>query len=43
MVYKNGFESLDSLTAEEKEWIAPLPMKYDKNVTGIERKKTINK
>ncbi len=29
MVYKKGFSVLDSLTAEEKSWIAPLPMAFD--------------
>lgn len=29
MVYKAGFEALDSLSAEEKDWIAPLPIKFD--------------
>ncbi len=33
-VYKYGFESLDSLTVEEKLWIAPLPIKYDANLPG---------
>ncbi|MFA6400329.1 MAG: ChaN family lipoprotein [Salinivirgaceae bacterium] len=28
-VYKSGFEALDSLTNEEKKWIAPLPIVYD--------------
>jgi uncharacterized iron-regulated protein len=28
-VYKNGFESLDSLSAEEKAWVAPLPFPFD--------------
>lgn len=28
-VYKGGFEALDSLSPEEKEWIAPLPIKYE--------------
>lgn len=28
-VYKKGFEMLDSLSAEEKAWIAPLPMPFD--------------
>lgn len=29
MVYKKGFSALDSLTANEKEWIAPLPILFD--------------
>lgn len=29
IVFKKGFEGLDSLSAEEKTWIAPLPIKYD--------------
>jgi uncharacterized iron-regulated protein len=33
-VYKGGFESLDSLTDEEKSWVAPLPIKYDSNLPG---------
>lgn len=33
-VYKSGFESLDSITAEEKSWMAPLPIKYDANLPG---------
>lgn len=28
-VYRGGFEVLETLSAKEKEWIAPLPMKYD--------------
>lgn len=28
-VYKKGFEVLNSLTSEEKSWIAPLPIKFD--------------
>lgn len=36
MVYKNGFEILDSLPKEEKEWIAPLPIKYDPELPGYE-------
>ena len=36
MVYKNGFEILDSLPKKEKEWIAPLPIKYDPNLPGYE-------
>lgn len=33
-VYKGGFESLESLTAEEKSWIAPLPIAYDASLPG---------
>ncbi len=29
LVYKKGFEALDSLSAKEKEWIAPLPIPFD--------------
>lgn len=29
MVYKQGFEVLDSLPAQEKQWIAPLPILFD--------------
>lgn len=29
MVYKGGFEVLDTLTALEKSWMAPLPMAFD--------------
>lgn len=29
LVYKKGFEALDSLAENEKAWIAPLPIKYD--------------
>lgn len=34
MVSKKGFEALDVLTAEEKNWIAPLPILYDENLPG---------
>ncbi|MDD2794071.1 MAG: ChaN family lipoprotein [Sediminibacterium sp.] len=34
MVSKGGFSRLDSLTAAEKKWMAPLPMAYDKNLPG---------
>ena len=33
LVYKNGFEILDSLSHEEKEWIAPLPIPFDIELT----------
>lgn len=29
MVYKQGFEVLDSLPSQEKQWIAPLPIQFD--------------
>jgi uncharacterized iron-regulated protein len=29
LVFKNGFEALDSLSIEEKEWMAPLPIPFD--------------
>lgn len=33
-VYKKGMESLNTLTAEEKAWIAPLPIAYDATLPG---------
>lgn len=29
LVFKKGFEALDSLSSEEKSWIAPLPIPFD--------------
>ena len=34
LVYKQDFQALDKLSAEEKTWIAPLPIAYDKNLPG---------
>lgn len=34
MVYKKGFEALNGLTAEEKAWMAPLPVAYDATLPG---------
>jgi uncharacterized iron-regulated protein len=34
MVFRGGFESLETLSAEEKLWIAPLPIKYDATLPG---------
>ena len=34
MVHKKGFESLETLSAEEKNWIAPQPIPYDKDLPG---------
>ncbi len=36
LVYKKGFKALDSLTNEQKEWIAPLPIKYDPTLPGYQ-------
>jgi len=32
LVYKKGVEALDTLSLEEKSWLAPLPFPYDKNL-----------
>ena len=32
LVYKKGVEALDTLSMQEKSWIAPLPFPYDKNL-----------
>ena len=34
LVFKNGFEALDKLSDEEKNWIAPLPILYDAKLPG---------
>lgn len=34
MVYRGGFEALDTLPKEEKAWIAPLPILYDAELPG---------
>jgi uncharacterized iron-regulated protein len=34
MVSKKGFEALETLTIEEKSWIAPQPIPYDANLPG---------
>ena len=34
MVSKKGFEALETLTGEEKSWIASQPMPYDANLPG---------
>ncbi|BDW91502.1 hypothetical protein MACH07_03340 [Flagellimonas marinaquae] len=36
MVYKGGFEALDTLPSREKEWIAPLPIPYDPELPGYQ-------
>jgi uncharacterized iron-regulated protein len=39
LVYKKGFEALDSLSNEEKAWIAPLPILYDPTLPGYQKMK----
>ncbi len=34
LVYNGGFEALDTLSEEEKTWIAPLPIAYDPELPG---------
>jgi uncharacterized iron-regulated protein len=34
IVSKGGFEALDTISAKEKTWIAPLPIKYDAALPG---------
>ncbi|GGB84718.1 hypothetical protein GCM10007424_25960 [Flavobacterium suaedae] len=34
MVYRKGFGVLDTLSVQEKEWIAPLPIAYDATLPG---------
>ena len=34
LVAKEGFSGLDSLSPDEKKWIAPLPIAYDANLPG---------
>lgn len=37
LVYKQGVEALDSLSTEEKGWIAPLPFPYDSSLPGYQK------
>ena len=36
-VYKQGFTVLDSLSKEEKEWVAPLPIKFDSELPTYQK------
>jgi len=36
-VYHGGFQALDTLPDAEKKWIAPLPIKYDKNLPQYQK------
>lgn len=37
LVHKGGFESLDTLSKNEKEWIAPLPIDYNPELPGYKK------
>ena len=37
MVAKGGFEALDTITAREKSWMAPLPIAYDPELPGYKK------
>ncbi len=39
VVFKGGFEALDTLSIEEKSWVAPLPIKYDATLPGYVKMK----
>ncbi|MCZ2479643.1 ChaN family lipoprotein [Aquirufa nivalisilvae] len=37
LVSKGGFEALNQISAEEKSWMAPLPIAYDANLPGYQK------
>ncbi|MDG1475866.1 MAG: ChaN family lipoprotein [Vicingaceae bacterium] len=37
IVYKKGFKGLNNMHNHAKRWIAPLPIKYDKNLPGYQK------
>jgi len=37
LVYRNGFEVLDTLSENEKKWIANLPIKYDETLSQYQK------
>lgn len=39
MVFRGGFEVLETLSFEEKSWMAPLPIKYDASLPGYVKMK----
>jgi len=39
LVFRGGFEVLDTLSVEEKTWIAPLPIAYDATLPGYVKMK----
>ena len=40
-VFRGGFEVLEKLSSEEKEWMAPLPIKYDATLPGYVKMKSM--
>jgi uncharacterized iron-regulated protein len=40
-IFRKGFEALDSISDEEKTWIAPLPIAYDKELPGYVKMKAM--
>ncbi len=41
IVFKGSFEALDTLSAQEKSWIAPLPIKYDATLPSYVKMKAM--
>ena len=37
IVYKHGFKGLNSMHKHAKRWVAPLPIKYDANLSGYKK------
>jgi uncharacterized iron-regulated protein len=37
MVARGGFEALDTISAQQKEWIAPLPIAFDPELNGYKK------
>lgn len=37
LVYRHGFAALDTLSKQQKEWIAPLPIAYDSTLSGYQQ------
>lgn len=37
LVAKGGFEALDTISAKEKQWLAPLPIVYDAELPGYKK------
>lgn len=37
LIAKGGFEALDTISAKEKKWIAPLPIAYDAELPGYKK------